>query len=865
MVKDIQLKLKDIESREEITEFLNGFFLSYNIPRATLIRLGLNKAVKADGEIVIGNRMFCVYTKAANLYARYDQIQRKLVKNNKYRFVMLINDNDILALDTNSSEWLYTERCKIHSDFEFFLPLAGIERSITREKKNASTKVGERFAQLFNEILMLNHGKEKEGGILLINLVAALFSDSCGILNPGTIYHLVELYSKKDGSDLDELLIKIFDLIAGRDEELSDGMIKMRCKTLNDVPQYFGSLRFDTKSRKTVLSLCELNWDAVEPEVIGALLQEILNPEDAEIAYNYTSTANIYKVIGPLFLDDLYEEYEKQKKEKTLSTAFLSRLEKINVFDPACGTGNFLMVCFREIKKLELLVKKYCDEMAIPFDDKEYVTLDNFYGIEKNYIATEVCRIGLAFTERKLNNCTNTNISLPINTICNGRSLLMDWEAFCPKSGVTYIVGNPSYKGAHSLGEKQQEVRVAFAEEIANGFKTGELDYAASYFYKATRYIQGTQNAFAFVTTNSLTQGIHVPSLWPILFSKGIEISFAHTSFKWKNEGRNTTAVTVVIIGCRTKDNPHNKTIYDKNFSYDADSISPYLTKGGIIVEKENKGPICKNLPKMIKGNMPYNTEYLLLNSKEKQSIVEAYPESTKFFMRVVGTDEFIYAKERWCLWIHDELLEDAMKIPPIAERIEKVKEARLASKDKAVKRMATRAHQFREMNMPDHYSLVVPSVTLEKRPYLQIGYLGIKYVVTNLAFVIYDAEPWVFGLIASKMHNLWIKTICGGLETRIRYSNVLGYNTFPVPQLNEEQKATISEAALGVILERERNSEKNLVELYNDETMPEGLRYAHKILDEVIERCYKPEGFFSDQERLDEMFMLYRSIKEAN
>jgi hypothetical protein len=450
------------------------------------------------------------------------------------------------------------------------------------------------------------------------------------------------------------------------------------------------------------------------------------------------------------------------------------------------------------------------------------------------------------------------------STVKNGSALRVNWDDFCPKgNNITFIIGNPPYKGAHTINaEQQSEMHIAFATEIKNGFKIGELDYASAYFYKATRYIQGTAGGFAFVTTNSLTQGIHVPTLWPLLFSHGISISFAHTSFKWKNEGRNTTAVTVVIIGCRAESNPHEKTIYDKNLSYDTEDISPYLTKGGVIVYKENSGPICSWMPKMIKGNMPYNTEYLLMDPDEKESLIKEYPSSKTFLRRAVGSDEFVKGKERWCLWIYDEDLSEAMKIPPIAQRIENVRQARIASSDKSVKRMASRAHQFREMNLPERYSLVIPSVTSENRPYLQVGYLGRKYVITNLAFVIYDAEPWVFGIISSKMHNLWIRTVCGGLETRIRYSNVLGYNTFPIPLLTDDQKNAISEAALGVILERENHSEMCLADLYNDEKMPEGLRFAHKLLDDVVEHCYKPEGFYSDQERLDTMFVLYKELK---
>ena len=228
-----------------------------------------------------------------------------------------------------------------------------------------------------------------------------------------------------------------------------------------------------------------------------------------------------------------------------------------------------------------------------------------------------------------------------------------------------------------------------------------------------------------------------------------------------------------------------------------------------------------------------------------------------------MGSQEYIHGQERWCLWISDEQLEEAQKIPPIHDRIESVRQVRMAG-DKSAQKLAARAHQFREINMPQKYTLVIPSVSSENRVYMQIGYVSNNFVVTNLAFAIYDAEPWVFGLISSKMHNLWIRTVCGGLETRLRYSNVLGYNTFPVPVLSDEQKQNITEAALGVLIEREYNSELSMMELYNPDTMPEGLKYAHKILDDAVENCYKFGGFISNQERLDEMFMLYRSLKEA-
>lgn len=338
MIQEIQAKLKKVENCSSISDYLNNFFLCYGIPRATLMRLGLENAIPEDKEIIIGNKLFCEYTKAENLYARYDIVQRQMIKNNRYRFVMLINDKDILALDTNNGEWLSVARNNIHSEFEFFLPLVGIERTVISNKENASTKIGEKFAQYYNEMLLLNPGKEEEIGLLLVNLVAAFFADSCGILERGTIHRLIDLYSSEDGMNLESILVQIFNGIIGK-KGLPD-YVQNSCKgSVHGLPSYCPSLIFDFKTRKTLLSLCGLNWDSVEPEVIGALLQAILNQEDTTVAYNYTSTANVYKVIGPLFIDDLYEEYEYRKKEETLSEDLLDKISNISVFDPSCGTG----------------------------------------------------------------------------------------------------------------------------------------------------------------------------------------------------------------------------------------------------------------------------------------------------------------------------------------------------------------------------------------------------------------------------------------------------------------------------------------------------------------------------------------------
>jgi len=861
-------QLKNIDEHTQPTEFVRLFLLAYGFPRATIARLDMKETLTPDTGICVSNKAIIVFTRSENLYTKIDHIRRIVVKNRKFRFVILFNSRVVLSLDTETNDWLYIPKKELHQKFEFFLPLTGIEKVIPTERSDVSVKIAENFAQLYNELLLLNPEKKETINKLLINLIACFFSDSLGLMDKFSIKHWISTYSHNDGSALYALLINVFESMSNS-EVLMPDYIKTRVHTtISGLPKIDTEIVFDKSTREILLKISDYDWAEVEPEVLGALIQAITSPEEMGVAYNYTSTANVYKVIGPLFMDDLYDEFERKKSDNSLNVEMLYKLTKLRVFDVSCGAGNFLMVTYREIKSLEHYIKDWLTKNRISFKDKEYVTLNQFFGMDANETAILVTQIGLLFTSLRMNSNEKfgEKLLLPQDNIKAGCALNYNWDSICCKKDVmVYLIGNPSYKGARKLSEEpelQRQMQTVFAEEIENGMKIGDLDYASAWFMKASKYIKGTMNGFAFVTTNSLTQGVHVPTLWPQIFALGIDISFAHTSFKWKNEGQNTTAVTVVIIGCRTSINPHRKTLYDNNLIYEADDISPYLTKGNAIVQKENHGPISPDLPKMIKGNMPYS-KALLLEPSERENIITLYPEATKYFKRVVGSQEYIHNKERWCLWITDDDATLAQEIPLIADIIDKSKEERQRQKA-CPQKLLDNPHRFRETNMPQKCTLVVPAVSSENRAYFQIGYVGKNVVVTNLCFVIYDAEPWVFGIIESKMHNLWVRTVCGGLEERPRYSNVLGYNTFPLPKLTDEQKNSITQASIGIIMEREKYPEMNLMQLYNDDTMPEGLRYAHHLLDVVVENCYNPVEFQSDQERLDAMFVLYKKMKEV-
>ena len=596
----LQEKIKELDATSNITDYLMGFLLAYDIPRATLVRMRLTEGINADIPVKIGNKLLVSYTLNENLYTYYDFVQRSFVKNQSYRIVMLLNEKNILAYDTQNGDWLYIERAELYKDCDFFYPLIGLERNVLREQENANVKIGEKIARLYNELIMLNREAEDVIGKFIVDLVFCVLADSFEIIPKGSIYSWVDHYTNRDGDNISALFNEISSELTGTDGRLLEQKTSLGEGFLH---LNLGELKFDSSSRNILLEICSANWADIEPEVLGAMVQSIVVPTDNAVSYNYTSTANIYKVIGPLFMDDLYGEYEAAKKNGELSASYLEKLAKIRILDPNCGAGNFLMVTLREMKTLEKNIKKTLCEEAKPFEDKEYVSLCQFYGIEQKNIAVDMTRIGMAFTDYKYGGKKLHNEYC--DQIVNAFPLDVKWEEICSKENATvYIIGNPTYLGARPL---RQEKRLldSFNKVFKNErtMRLGDLDLATAWMYLASIYTAGTNGGFAFVTTNSLTQGKHVPDLWPTLFDKGICISFAYTRFKWKNEGRNNTAVTVVILGCRDKENTHRKTIYDGNKIYDADNISPYLHKGSTIV-KEERSPICSWMPKMRKGNM---------------------------------------------------------------------------------------------------------------------------------------------------------------------------------------------------------------------------------------------------------------------
>ena len=590
-------------------------------------------------------------------------------------------------------------------------------------------------------------------------------------------------------------------------------------------------------------------------------------------------------MIRPLFLDSLEEEFEaacvetREKMAKKINydrasqrlRALLTRLSQIKFFDPACGSGNFLIISYKRIRELEIRIWKALRDITgvaiLPFPN---ITLTQFYGIELDEYACDTATLSLWLAEHHMNVKFKEELHVlpetlplkPSGHIVCGNACRLDWNTVCPPApdDEVYIMGNPPYLGSKLQDSIQKEDMQIALSDVKD--KKG-VDYIAAWFWKGAKYIRNTKANYAFVTTNSISQGEQVAMLWKPIFDLGLEIFFARTSFKWSNNAKHNAAVTVAIIGVRNKDNTKKLLINEnENNLYKVDNINPYLSASdNVIVAKTYTIP--KGLPKAEFGCMSYDNGHLLMSGSEKETLLENYPQADKFIKRIMGSQEFLKDIHRFCLWIDDDKREEAETIQPIKERIVATEKFRLyESKDGTA--LADRPHQFREhyiINEDSKGKVIIPRVSSERREYIPIGFVDKDTIISDSAFAVYNAEKWLFALLTSKIHNLWVRAVGGSLETRIRYSATLCYNTFPFPKLTTSEKEELERLAQNILNIRDENFDMTLGEMYNPESMPEELHEAHHQLDLAVECIYRPESFTSDEERLEHLFKLYAKM----
>jgi hypothetical protein len=613
--------------------------------------------------------------------------------------------------------------------------------------------------------------------------------------------------------------------------------------------------------------------------------------ERGALGMHYTSVPNILKVLNPLFLDDLRAQLDEAGDNPRKLLNLRKRISRIRVFDPACGSGNFLVIAYKHLREIEHEINK----RRVEADRLTEIPLTNFRGIELRDFSAEIARLALIIAEYQCNVLYRGQKLalaefLPLNAenwITCGNALKIDWLSICPPTGTavklfaddlfskplsqaeidfkneggeTYICGNPPYLGSTWQSNEQK----ADIKDLVGGRTSspGFLDYVSGWFIKAADWLRSNDGKAAFVSTNSVCQGQMVSLLWPIIFKTGSEIKFAHTSFRWANLASHNAGVTVVIVGIGRSDKESKAILFEEDSNGHVskrvgNTISPYLTIGTFVIIKKSR-QVLSGISEMEFGNKPSDGGNLLLDVSELASINLSQAQKEKFIRKILGSEDFIDGKERYCIWIDDDDLKEALQIPALAERVESVRKLRLASRDKGANVLAKRAHQLKLMRIGDQHTIVVPAVSSERRAYLPVGLVSNNTTLTNAAFGLYDAPIWNMAIITSRLHLVWIKTVCGQLETRLRYSNTMGWNTFPVPLLTEKNRTDLTHCAEELLVVRERHFPATIADLYNPDKMPEDLRQAHDRNDEVLERIYMGRRFKNDTERLEKLFELY-------
>ncbi|MDD2790351.1 MAG: N-6 DNA methylase [Sulfurimonas sp.] len=890
---EIENNLNALVANFDKESFIFDLLLAYGTPKSTIKRLQGSDHDKLDssGELIVRKKLYFKVS-VDELHATIDVLKTaKEVLKNSPRFIIVTDYETLLAFDTKTDDSLDTEVLNIVSHYDFFLPLAGMEKATFADENPADVKASLKMAKLYDELQKNNEFKSKEDihalNVFLTRLLFCYFAEDTNIFPDNAVTSSISSHTQIDGSDVDSYLARLFKIFNTHDNKRETNTPAY----LNNFPYVNGGLfrdeyripKFTARSRQILLEVGQLEWSQINPDIFGSMIQAVVTPEHrGGMGMHYTSVPNIMKVIEPLFLDELYAEFEKSYESKTKLQSLHARLSKLKIFDPACGSGNFLIIAYKKLRELEMNILRRLNELLQAkqsdlFGKSEkkqlsflalssQIHLAQFYGIELDDFAHEVALLSLWLAEHQMNRAFDMQFSvstpsLPLHNggnIVHGNATRLNWEEVCPKNegDEIYVLGNPPYLGARLQSKDQKEDMTSVFKGVKN---FNNLDYIACWFYKGANYIKNVDAKVAFVSTNSISQGEQVGILWTHILDKNIEIDFAYKSFKWQNNAKSNAAVIVVVIGLRNISNKP-KYLYMSNIKHEVKNINAYLVNAdNIIVHKRSK-PLSKLKP-MSFGSMPNDGGSLLLTLEEKNLLLENYPEVKCLIKKFSGSQEFINGQSKYCLWITDDMKNMAFDNPIIKEKIEKCKIHRENSDREATNKLVSIPYKFAEIRFKNSDSIIVPATSSERRDYLPIGFLNSDTVISNSANAIYDAELWIFGIISSIMHMAWVRAVGGRLKTDYRYSSALVYNTFPFPNISQKQKEMLTELVFNVLDEREKHSQKTLAALYDPDKMPEGLRKAHHTLDTYIEQCYRPKPFESDEERLEYLFRMYEEM----
>lgn len=843
----------------------NTGFIDYFWP-GTLIIEHKSKGEKLDG----------AYTQAL------DYLTSGGVKDSEIPKYVIVSDFEWIRINEigNSDNQVQFKTVDLLQNFHHFNFILGYDQRAYKDEDPVNIEASELMGDLHDELESVGF----EGHplrLMLVRLMFCFFADDTGIFPKDEFLFYFKEKTKEDGSDLGAILNNFFLLLNTsldkRQKNLDPALAQFPYVNGELFAEIPSMVSFSKSLRDKLIQCCEFDWSKVSPAIFGSLFQSVMDKKERRaLGAHYTSEKNILKTIHGLFLDDLYEEFEELKAKKNYKglEAFLVKLRKIKILDPACGCGNFLILSYRELRLLEIRVleiihnkkeNKGLRELSIQWMDG--LDVDMLYGIELEEFPALIAKTAIWIMDHLMNRVASNAfgeyyVRLPLKKaphITIGNALRMKWEDVVKPEELTYILGNPPFIGySYQTEEQKKDMDMVFG----NIKGTGVLDYVTSWYKKSAEYIQKTNIEVAFVSTNSICQGEQVTVLWKLLqLNYGIKINLAHRTFKWTNEARGKAAVHVIIIGFSLKDKKEKQILdYSSNEQKRilTKQINPYLVSANsIFIDKVDK-PIC-DVPEMIKGSSPTDGGFLILEDEDITSFLSQNKGSEKFIRLYIGSEEFINRKKRWCLWLKESNPKDLRNFDGIVDRIKKVKEFRLKSTKEATRKKSEYPFLFAEERQPNTDYILIPRVSSEQRLYIPIGFMPKEVIVSDSAIALPKGKIYHLGVLSSLMHNAWMRVVAGRLKSDYRYSNTIVYNNFPWPEdLTGKQIEEIESLAQKVLDARAIYPDSSLADLYDPLTMPKELRDAHNKLDKAVDKAYRSKPFETEAERVEFLFGLY-------
>lgn len=850
--------------------FIYELLEAYGISKANITKMRQSKT-----PYVLNNKVHYLPVDT-DLEAGLKELQNSpITKKKKSRFLITTDFTRVLAEDTKTGDTLDVALEDFFEEYSFFLPWTGREKVQVYEEVEADQKAAAKMAKLFDIIRIDNPSTEPEAidslNHFFTRLIFCYYAEDTGIFEKNVFTKHLEVHTDYDGSNTGPELRQIFKV-------LNTANNKNFLAPLQKFPYVNGGLFeqdyevpvFSARARRMLIECGKIHWEKINPDIFGSMFQGVMDEEIRhELGAHYTSVPNIMKVINPLFMDDLREEFEKCKGSENKLKKLQQRIAEIKIFDPACGSGNFLITAYKELRHLEMDILNEIEEITkqgFLSLAASKMTVDHFYGIEINPFAVELAKLSIWLAEHQMNVEFQNKFSVAVPSIplknsariVAANACRIDWEDVCPKGeeDEIYILGNPPYLGARQQS-KEQKSDLTFS---LKGFeKVSSCDYITPWFYKASRFIKNINSSkYAFVTTNSVCQGEQVSAIWPHILKGALNIQFAYKSFKWKNNAKNPAGVTCVIVGVSNKI-PARKFLIDDHTKVSVKHINAYLLPCSDIYIRSTSSPIS-NLPQIKYGSFALDDGNYTLSKSEYEEILDNEPAINNYIKKFIGAAELIRGIDRYCLWLKES--NDFYQYKIITDKVNRVKEWRENSTREQTRILAQTPHLFAEIRQPDTNYIAFPTVSSERREYIPIDYLDKDVIASNQIYTIKAKDPYIFSILTSKMHMVWVHTVGGRLKTDYRYSASICYNTFPIPNFIANEKSILEDHYWDIASARSMHPGKTLAELYDPDKMPENLRNAHQHLDNSVDKIYNNGQLFkNNEERLARLFSLYEEM----